>query len=325
MKDTDIAAASQVRDLVHGRWKAQALAATMRLGLPELLRNGPLPQAAMVAGLGVDEDACGRLLRLMVTLGVLVRSTEGYALSADGRRLLDEHPNTLARDARYTLSPALCVAWDGIEDAVRSGVNPYRRIGCDSLAGYLRQEPAQARLVREYQAGVGRHNAAAAAAAGPTEGRLVALGAANGPLVAELLAGSPSLRAVLVVEPGDTVAAGHDRLEIVYGRSIPKGADCYLLVHVLRELPDEDAGRLLRRVAQAMGGGSTLVVLAAALDDLGSHLLAAYLDVQQFLVGDGRERTEAGYRHLLETAGLTVESVRPAPGRPGVRVLTARR
>jgi hypothetical protein len=99
----------------------------------------------------------------------------------------------------------------------------------------------------------------------------------------------------------------------------------YLLAHVLHDLTDEEARALLRRIGTAMHDSSVLVILAAAKNDVGTHLLAAYLDVQQMLLSRGRERTAAEYGRLLAESGLRPVSGTLVTGRPGIQILRARR
>jgi len=74
-----------------------------------------------------------------------------------------------------------------------------------------------------------------------------------------------------------------------------------------------------------MSPASDLVVLAADRAAPQGRLLTAYLDLTQLLLCGGRERTAAEYRAMLTQAGLTVTGDQDAPGRPGIRVLVARR
>jgi hypothetical protein len=65
----DRAAETVVRELVHGRWKAQALAGALRLGVPERLAGVGRTATELAAGLGTDPDGTGRLLRLLAAWG----------------------------------------------------------------------------------------------------------------------------------------------------------------------------------------------------------------------------------------------------------------
>ncbi len=325
MTEPDRAAETLVRTLVHGRWKAQAVEAVLRLGIPELLRDGDRDLGELAGAAGADPDGLGRLMRLMVALGVFTGADgDRFGHTEDSRRLLPDHPDTQLRDARYTLAPAVRAAWSGLEVAVRRG------------APGAGPEPADPATVHAYRAGVAVHNVPGLLAGStlPDTGTAVMLGAHNAAALVELLRHRPGMagvvydgaaalaRAEMVLRDagGSVTALAGDWLE-----SVPAGADAYLLLHLLHDLPDEPAALLLGRVAAAMGGRAQLVALVADRTDTGCHLLPAYLDVAQLLLCGGRERSTAEYAGLFERAGLELVERRDAGPRAGIAVLTARR
>ena len=81
-----------VRELVHGRWKAQALAAALHLGLADALGDGAVPVRELATRVDAGEDGLRRLLRLLVALGVFAdaggdayRNNEASELLRAGR------------------------------------------------------------------------------------------------------------------------------------------------------------------------------------------------------------------------------------------------
>jgi hypothetical protein len=228
----------------------------------------------------------------------------------------------------------LCAAWDGVEEAVRTRISAVQTAGASLLAHCLRENPAEAAVIEAYQAGVARRNLAALTAAFgrvPSNGNIVVLGVGNAPILVGLLNERPAGSAVLVVDVGQldrgrcAIADVADRATVVEDDIDPSaGAATYVLSHVLHDLPDDRASTLLRRIARSMSPATLLVIVAAAAEQAKDHLLVAYLDVQQFLLTEGRERTTAEYEVLLAGAGLRVIRSDDAAGRPGIRVFTAR-
>jgi hypothetical protein len=295
----EMVAAGLVRELVHGRWKGQALAGALRLGVPAALADEPRTAPQVAAELGTDPDGTERLLRLLACVGVLSVAGGRYVLADAARRLLPEHPTTVARDAAFTLSAPVCGAWSRLAEAVRTGrpVAP---------GGYPADDP----VVAAYRAGVAEKNLAALLTQVdvPETGAVVVAGSANQPMLSALRQHRPRLSGALLV-PGEPVPP----------------ADLYLLPHVLHDLPDPAALALLGDLAAAMTSDSLLVVLAAAATASDTPPLAAYLDVQQLLVSDsGRERTDAEHAALLTAAGLVPGGVADLAGRPGIRLHRAR-
>ena len=329
-----------VADIIHGRWKAEALSVALRLGVPEALRAGPARPEELAMALHVHPDGLRKLTRVLVACGLFTETADGALSHNDAsRRLLADHPQTQLRDASYMAAPFMTAAWDNLESAICRPARPAAAV--PELLAHLGAHPAQDEVFRAYRAGVAEQNMAALQTAYrlPGVGTVVVLGADNLPALSRLLGDRPSLRGIIYDMPGArtracralarlSAAQARPRLAVITGnwfRWAPAGGDVYILPHVLHDWPDSEALRLLQQLALAMAASSELVVLAADLRSAGSHLLPAYLDLAQLLLCGGRERTEADYRGLLARAGLEVLTAQPVPGRAGIRILVARR
>lgn len=102
------AGVEQVRELAHGRWKAQALAAAVRLGLADaldVLGGAAVPVGELAARVGADADGLRRLLRLMVALGVFADAGgDAYRNNEASALLRADHPHSLRGHVLRTLS-----------------------------------------------------------------------------------------------------------------------------------------------------------------------------------------------------------------------------
>jgi hypothetical protein len=90
---------------------------------------------------------------------------------------------------------------------------------------------------------------------------------------------------------------------------VPKGGDVYLLRRIIHDWEDEDAGRILSNVRSAMGPDGTLLLVEGLLDSAVHP--AGLMDLVMLVLG-GRERTEADFRSLLDSAGFALNRVIPA-------------
>ncbi len=145
------------------------------------------------------------------------------------------------------------------------------------------------------------------------------IGGGTGHLLGTLLDLLPTARGTLVdLAPVIERAVPHERLTAVAGdmfEGVPVGGTTYLLVNVLHDWSDEDAGRILSTVARAAGEARVLVVdadhPARPIDRIATStdvLMAA-------LTGGGRERDPDHIGAVAEAAGLRrVRSTRLASG-----------
>jgi hypothetical protein len=143
----------------------------------------------------------------------------------------------------------------------------------------------------------------------PTAIKMVDIGGSRGELLLELKEAFPQLQDKdLVVEefnddlgnvPGITQVQWNFKDE-----SSPqpiKGALIYHLAHVLHNLPDLDAVRLLQRIGEAMEPHSRILI-----HELAKGKEMAMVHVAMVILFGGRERTAEEYRKLAEAAGLKV-------------------
>ncbi|MFB7719014.1 methyltransferase [Nocardia sp. NPDC056100] len=307
---------------------AMRVAAT--LGLADHIGAGvtTIPELAIVAG--ADPDALRRLMRFLVVRGVFREiDTGSYALGPSAQLLKADHP--AGRHKWLDLSGAgavLDATYVGLLDSIRTGEPAYERVHGLSFWEHLSAEPALAAsfdtLMAENASWFGEVSAAY-----DWTGieQIVDVGGGTGALLADVLAAQPHLSGVLLDLP-DTVAAAEAILDAagvrerarVIGASFfdpwPPGAQVYLLSHVLHDWNDEDARRILRRGAEAIGEGGRLLLIERLADDEPDELLATKMDLRMLVLVGGRERGAGDFACLAGDVGLDCRTlVRTDSGR----------
>jgi SAM-dependent methyltransferase len=135
------------------------------------------------------------------------------------------------------------------------------------------------------------------------------VGGGTGDLLAALLDLVPGLEGtVLDLPPVVARAVHHDRLTPLAGNAfaaVPGGFDTYLLVNVLHDWSDGDAGRILGRVAEALAPGARAVVLESDHPAVPRDDFAVAADVlMAALTNGGKERSAAEFAALGRACGL---------------------
>jgi hypothetical protein len=144
------------------------------------------------------------------------------------------------------------------------------------------------------------------------------VGGGTGELLAMLLDLAPNLQGTVLDLPEvASRATTHPRLKVIGGDAfagVPEGLDTYLLVNVLHDWNDEDATRILRRVAEATTTRSRVVIVESDRPTVPQDDLAVSADVlMAALTTGGKERDTAAFAELGRAAGLRHErSVRLA-------------
>lgn len=98
----------------------QLIYLAVKLGIPDLLRDGAQNSTALAQLAGVHAPSLYRVLRGMTILGLVCEEADNcFSLTAKGVLLQRDHPDTLADDALIT--GELLPAWGGLLRAVQTG------------------------------------------------------------------------------------------------------------------------------------------------------------------------------------------------------------
>jgi hypothetical protein len=147
---------------------------------------------------------------------------------------------------------------------------------------------------------------------------IVDVGGGRGSMISGILRRCTAARGVLCDQPATIEMAKpvlesagvEDRCQLVPGsflESVPRGGDAYVIKHVLRDWDDAQAGTILSNCHQAMPTHSTLLIIDAVVDSRNSKdRIVKLLDLEQMFWLDGRLRTEAEWKRLLDDVGFEI-------------------
>jgi hypothetical protein len=309
------------------------LCAITRLEVPERLAAGPLPVAELAAGVGADQDALRRVLRLVADHRIVLFEGDRVGLTDRGRLLCRDHPASLS--AAFATVGTSDVA-HGLTDTLRSGRAAAPRVLGVPYWEYLAAHPDQQALFdqsMEQRAGA-LSLACVPVLDWPSAGTIADIAGGIGTLVAAVLQAAPGTHGILVDQPpvlerARPVLERHrvaDRCRLHSGDLFapPPPADLYLLASVLHDWDDTHAARILTALGRSATNGTRLRIFEMLLPDDATPHRAKMSDVLMLLMFDGaRERTLAQYRDLLDATGWRLERVVSSPG--PMSIIQARR
>ncbi|GAA2165309.1 methyltransferase [Actinomadura napierensis] len=315
--------------LLTGAWVTQALRTMVALDLADHLARGPLTCLELADRSGARPDLLHRLLRALCHpwVGALQAAGKGaFALTGLGWRLTREHPASM-RHTALLYGDLFYLSWSALVEGVLDGAQPFTTLFGQGVGEYLARHPRQGAVfdgarAEETQAFA---DLAAVVDLGPAR-TLVDVGGGNGELLCHLLEAYPLLDARLLdrsraigtarvnlssrgLLPRTTLVTG----SVTEPRSIPRGADVYVLTRILHDWDDDTCLEILRGIREAAADDSTLLIIERPLPSDFTHPSVAALTDLHMLVthAGGGERTNAQYRALLERAGWTVADERP--------------
>ncbi|NKZ03413.1 methyltransferase [Actinomadura latina] len=310
---------SPLLDLAFGYMPAQMIHVAAETGLADALAGGPRSSEELAEATGTHAPSLHRLLRGLVTLGAVEQKERDlFALTDEGQRLRADAPDSIRALIRLFCGPDVWRTWGDMTETLRTGEYAWKRVTGRTSFEYFESDPELSATFNEAMA---EHTRAVAPGILKAHdfsryGTVADLGGGDGTLLAAILRAHPGPRGLLFDLPAGLAAAPGTlddvagRAEIVPGdffESVPGGADAYVLKSVLHDWSDEKAAAILRNVRAAMRSDARLLILEQVMPEMVTPETAGIVrnDLNMLVSTGGRERTEAGFRDLLDATGFT--------------------
>jgi ubiquinone/menaquinone biosynthesis C-methylase UbiE len=316
----------KMRGLIMGFAISQAIAAAGKLGIADLLRNGPRTVSELSRECGVAEHRLYRLLRALSGEGVFAEQEDGrFELTPAAELLRSDHPESL-RDWAIFMTGLPYRMYSEILHSVKTGEDASRRVFGAPLFEYVSAHPDEAAKLHRAMVSV-----SAPRVAGLLEEydfsrvkTVVDVGGGSGAMVAAVAKRYPGLHGVSLdlanAEPGARKTFNEsgllDRCEFIaqdFFQEVPAGADVYILSAVLHDWGDEQCLKILHNCRRAIPITGTLLIVDLLMSGEKNKpdTYRNFLDVTTLLGTEhgGMERTENEFRKLLESAGFRLARV----------------
>jgi hypothetical protein len=326
MANEEMAVANQAMlQMIAGKWVSQALYVVAKLGIPDLVAAGMHDCQALAHKTGTHPPSLYRILRATASLGVLSESEPGrFDLTPLAECLCSDAPNSLRSVAIFAGEPSTWLPWGELLQCVIAGSSQFEKVMGAPPFEYLAKHPETAAIFDDSMTNFSRMEKPAIVSSYnfSTFNTIVDVAGGRGGLLAEILRQNPRARGLLFDMPSVEAGARTNikaegmigRCEFVAGdffQSVPKGADAYILKHIIHDWDDEHAITILRNIARAMSPGSKVLVIEMVIQPGNDPSFAKLLDLEMLAIPGGQERTEAEYAGLFGAAGLGEAKIYP--------------
>jgi hypothetical protein len=326
----------QLLEHISSYWISQVIGAVARLRLADLLASGPLSSEALAPQVGAHPDGLYRLMRAGVVAGLFTQvPPRTFTLTPLGACLRSEVPGSMRDMAIMQTAPGHWLPWGHLVTAVQTGRSPAREVLGTDLWEHYQKNPEEA---AHFDRAMGSFSSFVAAEVArlhdfSPHARVVDVGGSQGVLLAAVLRAHLSCRGILFDLPhvidgarAHVEAEGlGQRMDLVAGsffEPVIPTAEAYLLKHILHDWDDASSTSILRQIHRAAQPGARLIVVEMVMPD-GEPSRTALIDLNMFVVSDGRERTAREYEALLANTGWALERITPSPS--GVSLIEARK
>jgi len=306
-------------------WASRVVYVAAKLGLADLLVDGPKSAAELAPPTGTHAPSLHRLMRALAGLGILAQDGEHrFSLTPLGQALRSGAPGA-ARASVLTLAGDWI--WHGFDHllySVETGKSGMEKALGEPLFDWLAKRPEEASNFSETMIGFHGMEPAAVAAAYDfsTSKKIVDVGGATGHLLSTVVASHPGPRGVLfdmphVVRDAPALVASRglaDRITIESGsffESVPAGGDLYMLSHVIHDWSEPQCLKILGNCRETMNPDGKLLIIEMVIPEDNDPHPGKMLDIMMLVGPGGQERTVPEYHTLLGKAKLRVSRVVP--------------
>jgi len=299
-----------------------------RLGIADLLLEGPKTATELARLTDTHEHSLLRLMRALVLLSICTEATDGrFNLTEVGTHLAANSERSLKAWALFE-GEMLRAGWSQLIDSIRTGKTDDELAGVGQERFEVLAKTRNAGLVNEAMVSFTRTAIPALLSAYEFSGisTLMDVGGGLGELMSAILKKYPTMRGIVFDLPHCAEGARKnlsdagvaDRCKFIGGsffESVPAGADAIVMKSIIHDWNDERCVRILQNCHRVLQPGAHLMlidrVVPEKLELTADNLSAVMSDLNMLRGPGGCERTESEFRGLLEKAGFRLERVVP--------------
>ncbi len=305
---------------------SQAIHVAAKLGIADLLVEGAKSIPVLAEATQTHPRSLYRLLRSLASMGIFAETEIGdFELTARAATLQSDVPGSLRDYAIVAGESWHWRTWGEILYSVKTGQPAFNRLYGMEFLDYFAQHPDLAQTFDRSMVSLLETIDTSILANYDFSkfGTIIEVGIPGGygNLLAQILKANSAAQGLFFdLEPGVELAKTLltdqgvlDRCELIIGdvfQSLPPGGDIYILKNFIHDWNDEDAGKVLSHCRQAMHSTAKLLVVEMVIPPRNTPALGKIVDIEALIMSSGGyERTDAQYRSLFTTAGLSVTNV----------------
>ncbi|MFY9620991.1 MAG: methyltransferase [Pyrinomonadaceae bacterium] len=315
----------QMLQLISGFWVSRCLYVAAKLGIPDLLKDGPKSADELAAATSTHAPSLFRVLRALAAVDVLTQiSGKHFGNTPLSKTLRSDVAGSLRAFAMTELGEEHYPAWGELMHSVRTGGIAFDKAFGEPVWEYFAKHEENAKIFNDAMSGMTAQAEQALQAAYSFEGinTLVDVGGGHGGLITSILKRNPNIRGILFDSPqvvegakskiGDSGV--EDRCEVVGGdffQAVPDGADAITMKWIIHDWNDEQSIAIMKNCHRALPENGKLILVEAVVPPGDEMHFAKFIDLNMLVMTGGRERTEEEFRQLYEAAGFRLNRIVP--------------
>jgi hypothetical protein len=311
--------------LCQGTIITTAMSLAAELGIADHLVDGPRSSEELAQATSTHPRSLYRLLRLLSSVGIFTEiEADRFALTPLGECLRTGVPGSMRSWLRMAGLKVRLHTFAEALHSIKTGEPVFQRATGMKFFDYLAAHPEEGEIFNGAMNDFGQVASTAVVQAYDFSGinKIMDVGGGHGTMITAILQSHPRMTGILFDSPHVAESARQPitsaglahRCEIVGGdffKSVPAGADAYILRWIIHDWDHERASAILRNCRQAMEKTSRLLLIESVIPAGNEPHPGKFVDFIMLTTHGGWERTEEEYENLLHEAGFLLNKVVP--------------
>ncbi len=311
--------------MITGSLGSQAVYVAAKLGIADLLANGPKNVDELAQSVEADAPSLYRVLRALASFGVFAeREDRVFELTPTADLLRSDSSGSLRDLAIFFGEDWHWKVWGQTLYSVRTGQAAWGKVHGQEVFPFFAANREAAKIFDRAMTSLSNLAIKAVIEAYDFSGikTLVDVAGGHGRLLTSILEANPAVKGVLFDMPhviegakeNEGVKAAGSRCELTSGDfffEVPAGADAYIMKHIIHDWDDERALQILKNIRRVMKADGRVLLVEAVITDGGERDFGKLLDIEMLVSPGGKERTAGEYKELFAQAGLRLTRIVP--------------
>jgi ubiquinone/menaquinone biosynthesis C-methylase UbiE len=317
-----VAPEAALTQMITGSLGSQSVYVAAKLGIADLLSDGPMNVGELAVAAEVDAASLYRVMRALASFGVFAEHDgQVFELTPSADLLRSDTPGSLRDLAIFFGEDWHWQVWGRTLYSVRTGKPAWGEVHGEEVFPYFASNPEASRIFDRAMTSLSNLAIKAVVEAYDFWGikTLVDVAGGHGSLLAAILEANPYMRGILFDVPhviagakeNPTIKARCDLTSGDFFTTVPGDGDAYILKHIIHDWDDERALKILNNIRRVMKPAGRVLLVEVVITPSNSRDLGKLLDVEMLVSPGGKERTADEYRELFARAGLLLTRIVP--------------
>jgi hypothetical protein len=325
MNNNEVPPPLAMLQLMSGFWISRCIYITAKLGLADLVKDGPKTAADLAAATNTHPASLYRVLRALACVGVVTQDGDRFGDTPVLQTLRSDVPGSLRWFAMSELGEEHYPAWGELMHSVKTGEIAFDHAFGMDIWKFFGEHPDNAKIFNTSMSGMTAqvNDALHAVYDFGGIGTLLDIGGGHGGLITSILRRNPQMRGILFDAPQviegaravvDKSADVAGRCELIAGNffeSVPEGGDAHILKWIIHDWNDDQSLSILKNSHRALAENGKLILVEAVVPEGSEMHFSKFMDLNMLVMTGGRERTEAEFRDLYERSGFRLTRIVP--------------